>query len=79
MQKLHQKADFGTRALPILTGESKQCQIGNTQFPRGVNYRPDRILAAAMALEAGQPAPRSPTSIAVHHNRDMAREPSGIQ
>ncbi len=79
MQKLHQEANFGTGTLPVFTGESEQRQVGDSQLAGRVDHRPHRILAAPMALEAGQAAPRCPTSVAVHHDRDMARQAGRIQ
>ncbi len=46
---------------------------------RGLDHRAHRILAAAMALRAGKPALARPAAVAVHHDRDMARQPLRLE
>ena len=79
MEQLHQEAHLGARPLPVLIGEYEQGEVGDANLARGFDHRAHRVLAAAMALRTGKPVLARPSPVAVHHDRDMARQPLSFE
>ncbi len=79
MEQLHQEADLGARPVPILIGEDEQGEVGDADLACGLDHGAHRILAAAMALRTGKPVLARPSAVAVHNDRNVARQPLGLE
>ena len=79
MEQAHQEIDFSRRTLPVLARKREQGQVRDAEFARGLDRGAHRVLAAAMPFIAAQPAALGPSSVAVHHDCDMARQSRGIE
>ena len=72
-EKLHQRADFALRPIPVLAGEREQRQRLDAAAQAELDRRAHGFLAFAMAQAARPAAPLGPAAVAVHDDRDMAR------
>ncbi len=79
MEQVHQEAHLGARPLPVLIGEDEQGEVGDADLARGFDHRAYRVLAAAMALRTRKPMLARPSPVAVHHDRDVARQPLRLE
>ena len=79
MEQLHQEPHLGARPLPVLIGEHEQGEVGDADLARGLDHCAHRVLAAAMAFRARKTVLARPSAVAVHHDRDMARQPLRVE
>jgi len=74
LEEGEQAADLVVRAGPVLAAEGIHGDDRDAPPDRVAEEGPDRLDAGGMAFDLGQPALASPAAIAVHDDRDVARE-----
>src|SRR5581483_7423106 len=67
--------DLRRRTRPVLGGKAEQRQVADAEVERGAHRPAHRLDAAAMALAPRQAARRRPAAVAVHDDRNVARNP----
>src|SRR6266481_5603031 len=79
-QKAHQKIDFRLRTLlPVLLGESVECQRRDSDARRGFDCRTHGGDTGAMSGDARHVPASGPAPVSVHDNSDMLGEARWIK
>ena len=77
--EVDQEAHFVLRALPVLRGERIDGQPLHTGVDRRVDHLEQAVLTGLVPFGAGQPLRLRPTSVAIHHTRDVARNARRVE
>ena len=72
-EQLHQSADLGLGALPVLRGEGEQGEGGDALAQAELHGAAYRLLTGAVAEHAGTQALLRPAAVAVHDDGDVGR------
>jgi hypothetical protein len=75
LQQRHQGGDLGLRPLPVLDRERVEGQHLQAQARGGLHHVPHGVDAGAVPLHPALVAELRPTPVAVHDDRDVARQP----
>jgi len=73
-EQLHQPGDLVDRALPVLRRERVQRQRLDPELARRARDVADRVRPEPVALDARQPAPLGPATVAIHDDADVTRQ-----
>ena len=75
LQQPHERRDLALRALPVLDREGVEREHLEPEACRGLDRVAHRLDPGAVALDAVLLAQLRPAPVAVHDDRDVAREP----
>ena len=78
LQQPHERGDLGVRALPVLDRERVQREHGNPEARRGLDRGSYGLRAGTVPFDTWKMPGRRPAAVAVHDDRDVARQPREI-
>src|SRR4029453_4538085 len=78
LQEHHQRVDLGPRALPVLNRKRIQSEDTDPRSSRCFDDVADRIDAGAVPFDAWKMSLSRPSTVAVHDDGDMGRQPLEI-
>src|SRR5262245_21457366 len=73
LEQTHKRKDFSLRSLPVLRRKSVEGQIINLQFATRLDTSAHGIRTLFMTLDPRESAVPRPPTIAIHDDRDVAR------
>ena len=73
LEQMHQRENFALRALPVFRGKCVEGQELDLQFAATFDAGAHRVGALLVALDSRQSAVLRPAAVAVHDDRDVAR------
>ena len=77
LEQIHEREDFGFRALPVLGRESVEGEELDPQIAAAFDAGADGVGAFFVAFDPGQAAFLGPAAVAIHDDRDVARDRFG--
>ena len=77
LEQVHQRRDLRRRAVPVFLGEREQRQDFDARLDRAFDRFAHRLHPGPVTERARQPAFIGPAAVAVHDDRDVARNRTG--